>query len=124
MPAFGDAPSDDLAAGAYLLDDAQGRRFVNVNIQRVQDLKFERAQFRVRRDGETQQGTGRTLLGKQIDGRLVQRSFSTGMGSSEVRLLLEDRISLRVSVEKAANPDEAFEILKLLDVEGLAAAAR
>ncbi len=105
-----------LAHGAYVLEDDSGPRMVNVNLMEVVDLEFERAQFVVGQ-GETKNG-GNTV-GKEIDGRLVQRKFYGSPAKSEVTVLLVDRIVVRVSVEKATSPDEGFAYLAELDLAGL-----
>lgn len=114
---------EGFAAASYELQDGQGRRFVNINLQKVVDLAFDKAQFRVGA-GEERESAGSAYRGRTIGGRLAQRSFSHNMGSSEVIMLLEDAISVTVSVEKAAHPDEGFEIVELLDLERLAALAQ
>jgi hypothetical protein len=110
---------EGFVAAAYEIVDDRGRRFININLQKVQDLQFEEAQFRVS-DGEERQVQGSALLGRKIDGRLVQRSYSHSTESSEVTVLVDDAISVRVMVEKAKDPDEPFEILSLIDLDGLA----
>lgn len=110
--------SGGVVAAAYMLKDDKPR-FVNITIAPIKDLAFEKAQFRVHKDGETRDGNGRELLAKMIGGRLVQRSFSTSMGSSEVRVLVDEALAVRVFVEHAKNADEAFEFLKHIDLDAL-----
>lgn len=116
---FGGPKQDGFVAASYMLDDDKGRRFVNINLQKVVDLAFEKAQFQVG-DGETRESAHDKLLGKTMGGRLVQRRYSLSMKSSEVIVLVGDQISVRASVEKAGDDeDEAFEVLELMDLDGL-----
>jgi hypothetical protein len=103
-----------IAHGAYLIEEE--RRFVNVNFTEVVDLEFEKAQFRVGKGESKEDGA---IAGQEIDGRLVQRTSYGSPAKSEATVLLADRIVVRVSVEKAKDPDEAIAYLKALDLSGL-----
>ena len=112
-----------IAHGAYLVQKGDRSRYVNVNLAEVVDLEFERAQFVVKA-GESRSSAGSDVLAKEVDGRLVQRRYSPRMKTSEVIVILADEVIVRVSVEQANNPDEAFEWLAVIDLQGIEALAR
>ncbi len=107
-----------IAHGAYRIQEDGDARLVNVNLIEVVDLEFERAQFKAE-NGESLEGGA--ITGQEIDGRLVQRRAYGTPPKSEVIVLLADRIVVRVSVEKAEDPDEALRYLAALDLAGLEA---
>lgn len=110
-----------LAHGAYVIDGGKGKRMVNVNLMEVVDLEFERAQFVVGKGESKDDGN---TVGKEIDGRLVQRRFYGSPPKSELIVLLADRIVVRVSVESAASADEGFAYLADVDLAGLESLTR
>ena len=121
-PLMGDT-SGGIAHAAYLLPE---RRFVNINLMWVQELAGERAQFRVRRPGETKDSPAAGLQheGFEVDGLFVQRTSYTRSRKSEVRALLADKIVVVLSVESAKEPNEPLEWLRKMDLQGLTAFAR
>ena len=123
MPADMAPPPPDVAA-AYI--DKKSGKSININLFRVKDLKFSKAQFHGLKPGATKDNPVAKLSFKGFDvaGVVGQRTRYLGESKkSEATLLLADKLDVSVSVEPTDNEDEAIEVLKQLDVAGLNAFA-
>ncbi|MFT3700128.1 MAG: hypothetical protein QM831_43685 [Kofleriaceae bacterium] len=119
MPKGMELPPPDVAA-AYI--DRKSGKSININLMKVKDLKFSKAQFHHLKPGETKDSPSKlSFKGFDAgDGILGERTrYQDDSKKSEAILLLGDKLDVMVSVQPTDNEDEAIDVLKTLDVKGL-----
>jgi hypothetical protein len=105
-----------MAAGAYL--DMKSGKAINVNIAKVLDAGFAKAQFQVWGEGApvdkgTSRHSGFTVAG--LPGAVKGWNQSDGKLQSEAEVIAGDAY-IHVSVLPAANDTDAARVLQMLDV--------
>lgn len=108
-----------LVAGAYL---DKGTRSININLGKIQDLGFTRAQYKVWGKGDEVKSGDLTFGGCEVAALPCGwKGWTRGDGlvQSEAEVLLADQLYVSVSVVSAKKTDEAAAVLKMLDIESL-----